>query len=241
MTLDRIQRIADGRTDLVLDHLGAGGSPGAADAQGTTLLQWCAYHGDVSALRRLLEAGATLDGLGPDRGLCGAAFHGHWQLCQFLLEQGAAANAADGDNGETALHAALCKANRPVYEHVVRVLLQHGADPNRATLPGRPTGAFMRDARTRGETPLHRAAAFGSEAVLRLLLAAGGRVEVRDAQGDTPLAWASWHLRPPAVLRLLCHGEHRIHPENHATYDHGSGWSQLDPHALGRPHPSLRS
>lgn len=236
MPADLLQRIADGRTDLVLDHLARGGAPTATDAHGTTLLQWCAYHGDVTAVRCLLDAGATLDGLGADRGLCGAAFHGHWRLCQFMLEHGADANVADAVTGETALHAALCKANRPIYDHVVRVLLHHGADPDRQTVPGQPTDAFMRDVRTRGETPLHRAAAFGSEAAVRMLIEAGARLEARDAHGDTPLSWASWHLRPPAVLRLLRYGEHRIHPDNRATYDHGAGWGQMDAPAMGRPH-----
>jgi uncharacterized protein len=236
MPADLIQRIADGRTDLVLDHLAAGGSAVAADARGTTLLQWCAYHGDVTAVRCLLNAGASLEGLGADLGLRGAAFHGHWPLCQFLLEHGADANSADPDGGETALHAALCKANRPVFDHVVRVLLGHGADPNRATRPGAETDSFMRDVRTCGETPLHRAAAFGTETAIQLLIDAGARRDASDAHGDSPLTWASWHLRPPSVLRLLCHGPYRVHPDNHATYDHGAGWGQMDAAAMGRPH-----
>ena len=68
---------------------------------------------------------------------------------------------------------------------------------------GIETGAFMRDVRTRGETPLHRAAAFGSEATIRMLLDAGADRHLRDAHGDSPLSWASWHLRPRSVLRLL--------------------------------------
>ena len=66
---------------------------------------------------------------------------------------------------------------------------------------------------TKGETPLHRAAAFGNEEDIRLLLAAGARIDAKDANGDTPLAWASWYLRPGAVLHLLCYGDFRIHPE----------------------------
>ncbi|MGD9902544.1 MAG: ankyrin repeat domain-containing protein [Vicinamibacterales bacterium] len=236
MAAELAQRIADGRTDLVLDLLAAGGAPTGADARGTTLLAWCAYHGDVTAVRTLLAAGAPVEALGANLGLSGAAFHGHWPLCQFLLEHGAAADAADPTTGETALHAALCKANRPIYDHVVRVLLAHGANPNRATIAGAPTDAFMRDVRTRGEAPLHRAAAFGSETAIQLLLDAGADVEARDAHGDTPLSWASWHLRPPAVLRLLAYGPLRIHPDNHATYDHGAGWGQMDAAAMGRPH-----
>ncbi len=229
-------RIADGRTDLVLPHLDAGGDATATDPGGVSLLAWCAYHGDVTAVRNLLERGATLTSLGDDLGLRGAAFHGHWQLCEFLLENGGSARAVDAVTGETALHAALCKANRPIYDHVVRVLLAHGADPNCKTAIDAPTDAFMRDCRTRGETPLHRAAAFGTVTAVQMLLDGGGNRELRDAHGDTPLAWASWHLRPPAILRLLCFGEHKVHPANASTYDHGAGWGQLDAHAMGRPH-----
>ncbi|MCB9885990.1 MAG: ankyrin repeat domain-containing protein [Planctomycetes bacterium] len=229
-------RIADGRTDLVLPHLSTGGDAAATDAGGVSLLAWCAYHGDVTAVRALLDAGAALTSLGDDLGLRGAAFHGHWQLCQYLLENGANARAVDPVTGETALHAALCKANRPIYDHVVAVLLAHGADPGAKAAPDAPTGAFMRDCRTRGETPLHRAAAFGSATAVKQLLDAGANRAARDARGETPLAWASWHLRPPEILRLLCYGEHRVHPGNASTYDHGAGWGQFDAHAMGRPH-----
>jgi len=231
-----LERIADGRTDLVFEWLARGGSATARTRDGTPLSAWCAYHGDVSALRKLLEHGESLSSLGEDLGLNGAAFHGHWQLCQFLIERGADVDYALPDTGETALHAALCKANRPVYDHVVEVLLAAGARADRATRPQAETGAFMRDCRTRGETALHRAAAFGSARAIQLLLDAGADRQARDANGDTPLSWASWHLRPAEILRKLCFGAHSIHPANASTYDHGLGWSSMDPHGLGKPH-----
>ncbi len=233
-----LDRIADGRTDLVFDWVADGNSPGARDAGGTSLLQWCAYYGDVSAIRHLMSGGAKLESLGDNFDLNGAAFHGHWQLCQFLLERGADANHPLPDTGEVPLHAALCHANRPAYDFVVRVLLANGADPNRATIPGIETGSFMRDCRTRGESPLHRAAAFGTTASIGLLLAAGAIVDARDAHGETPLAWASWHARPAAILAPLCYGPHRIGPAHvsHYTGDHGSGWGGLDASLRGRPH-----
>ena len=129
-----------------------------------------AYYGDVSAIRFLLDRGESLSSLGENHGLHGAAFHGHWQLCEFLLEQGADVNRATEDTGETPLHAALCTARRSAHDLVLRVLLARGADPHRVTKPGATTGAFMRDCRTKGETPLHRAAAFGSEDTIDLLL-----------------------------------------------------------------------
>lgn len=142
----------------------------------------------------------------------------------------------DPETGETPLHAALCKANRPGHDHVVALLLRHGADPHARTRVGTLTGGFMRDVRTKGETPLHRAAAFGTERSVQALLDAGASKEARDAADDTPLAWASWHLRPPAILRKLCYGQFTVHPGNTSTYDHGAGWGQTDPPAMGRPH-----
>lgn len=208
-----LDRIARGRTDLVFDHIAAGGAAGARDEAGVSLLEWCAYYGDVSAIRFLLANGESLASL-PNTTLNGAAFHGHWRLCAFLLEQGEDVNRPLADTGETPLHAALCTADRLAHDMVVKVLLDHGADPNRATIPGVETGGFMRDSRTRGETPLHRAAAFGSEETIDLLLAAGAVVDAKDANGDSPLSWASWYGRPDPILRKLLHGGFRIHPQH---------------------------
>ncbi len=231
-----LQQIADGRTDLVFEYLAQGNAPDSSDQGGTSLLSWCAHHGDVSAIRFLLANGEKLESLGGNGGLNGAAFHGNWQLCQFLIEQGADVNDPLADTGETPLHAALSKANRPAYDHVVEILLANGASTECVTKPSAPTGQFMRDSRTRAETPLHRAAAFGSERSIQLLLDAGAARDAKDINGDSPLAWASWHLRPPAILRLLSYGNFSVHPENTSTYDHGAGWSQIDPSARGRPH-----
>ena len=215
-----MQRIAAGRTDLVLDHVAAGGSATDVDGRGTALIQWCAYYGDVSAVRFLLTHGENLQRLGTDLGLNAAAFHGHWQLCQFLLESGAPVNGMDTETAETPLHSALTSDDRTRYDAAVRVLLAAGADPNAVTIPNVETGAFMRDCRTKGETPLHRAAVFGTVSTIQLLLDAGARRETRDANGDTPLTWASWVRRPASVLRLLLYGELRIHPNYRGMREH---------------------
>ena len=222
-----LERIVDGRTDLVFDYVAQGNAATSADANGVALIQWCAYYGDVAAIRFLLANGESLSSLGDNIGLTGAAFHGHWRLCQFLLENGADPKYAMPDTGETPLHAALCSDDRARYDLVLEVLLAHGADPNRVTRPGVETGAFMRDCRTYGETPLHRAAAFGSERTIRLLLDAGAALDAKDVHGDSPLSWASWHLRPRPILRMLCYGPFRIHR------DHDDG---LRVHLLGKPH-----
>ena len=168
-----LQRIFDGRTDLKFDLLEEGHAASSTDERGMPLIRWCAYHGDVSAIRYLLSNGESLESLGENFDLNGAAFHGHWQLCQFLIENGADVSRPLPDTGETPLHAATSKANRPVYDHVIEILLASEADPNSVTKPSVATGCFMRDGRTKGETPLHRAAAFCSARTNTLLLYAG--------------------------------------------------------------------
>ncbi|MBW8749013.1 MAG: ankyrin repeat domain-containing protein [Acidobacteria bacterium] len=208
-----LREFADGRTDLVFELIEAGVAPDRQDEGGVSLLRWCAYYGDVSAMRFLLSKGVALTSLGTNFDLNGACFHGHWRLCRFLIEQGADVNAADSETGETPLHSALCTTDRVSHDRVVEVMLSAGANPNLATKSGAETDGFMRDARTRGETPLHRAAAFGNEATIGLLLKHGAKLEARDDRGDSPLSWGSWHLRSDSILRLLCYGNFRIRPE----------------------------
>ena len=229
-----LDRIADGRTDLVFDHIAQGHAP-TDTAQGTPLIQWCAYYGDVSAIRFLIASGESLASLGGNLDLNGASYHGHWRLCEYLIEQGADVNVPLPDTGETPLHAALSKSNRVKYTPVVKLLLARGADPNRATIPGRETGGFMRDCRTKGETPLHRAAAFGNEEDIRTLLKAGAHIDALDANGDSPLSWASWYLRPGAVLGLLCYGPFHIRAERRkqTTCEPATGSMEAD--LLGKP------
>jgi hypothetical protein len=229
-----IERISRGRTDLVFDYVGEGHAATSKSGD-ASLISTCAMYGDVSAIRFLLAHGERLESLGQNLGLATSAYFGHWRLCAFLLEQGADPNHADTVTGETPLHAALCKANRPVFDLVVQVLLAAGGDPNRATTPGVETGAFMRDCRTKGETALHRAAAFATEETIQRLLDAGATVDALDANGDSPLGWASWHTRPDAILRKLCYGNFHVRSGRNSAFDHGVGWGFMEMDLLGKP------
>jgi ankyrin repeat protein len=226
MGKDLLTRITDGRTDLVFEYLAEGHPATSCDTSGVALITWCAYYGDVSAIRYLLAHGESLHTLGDNLDLNGAAFHGHWRLCQYLIEQGADVNRPLADTGETPLHAALCTGDRRAHDLVIWVLLGAGANPNCATRPGVETGGFMRDCRTKGETPLHRAAAFGSTDTIQMLLDAGAEVSARDMHGDSPLTWASWHLRSDDVLRQLSFGKFNVR----------HGRRSMSANLLGEPH-----
>src|SRR5712672_2513002 len=84
MNKNILDQITDGRTDLVFDYVAAGHAATSADQGGVSLLQWCSYYGDVSAIKFLLANGESLQSLGELYGLNTAAFHGHSRLCQFL-------------------------------------------------------------------------------------------------------------------------------------------------------------
>ena len=83
-----LEKIADGPTDLVFDCVNAGHPATATDPRGISLIGWCAYYGDVSAIRFLLANGEALATLGENFDLNGAAFHGHWRLCPVSYRAG---------------------------------------------------------------------------------------------------------------------------------------------------------
>ncbi len=221
--LDRISR---GRTDLVFELLCLPDWNAILQEGDVKPLQWFVYYNDTTAIKAVLAAGGNLSSLDLDQELGHASFFGHWKLADFLISHGAHVNYAQPDTGETPLHSALCKAGRPYFLYVLKVLVDHGANVNAATIPGRETGGFMRDVRTKGETPLHRAAAYGDEAMISYLIEHGADKEARDANGDSPLTWASEHLRPGSILRMLSFGPHHVSEAGAAmiTSDHGCGW-----------------
>ena len=219
-------RISRGRTDLVFEFLSLPNWREALHEGQVKAMQWFVYYNDVTALKAILEAGGNLSSIDLNDELGNAAFFGHWKVCDFLIRHGADVNAANKETGETALHNAIAKAGRPYYLHVIRLLVEHGADVNALTIPGKETGAFMRDVRTKGESPLHRAAAYSDAETIEYLLENGADREARDANGGSPLTWASEHLRPGSILSLLSFGEYGIggSSQRRITSDHGAGW-----------------
>jgi hypothetical protein len=53
----------------------------------------------------------------------------------------------------------------------------------------------------------------GDEDAIKLLLDAGAVIDAKDMNGESPLSWESWNARPIPILRKLCYGPRRIHPD----------------------------
>lgn len=162
------------RDPALFDRLLAAG----ADPSGCDYLGLHAFERRIHQVRRLLDLGVDPDG-------------------QIL-----------DDPAETAETPLILACSGPDEQteraELVRLLLAAGADPNRRTRHGPPTDAFWREVHVVGETALHRAAAYCSEAIIDALLAAGADRAIRDARGESVAAWASRHWRPlPLVEKLM--------------------------------------
>lgn len=167
--------ISRGRTDFIVQLLKNPNWKDLLHEGSVKPLQWLVYYNDTAGLRLIIENGGNLDSIDMNAELGNAAFFGHWKVCDFLINCGADVNAPVDKSHETPLHNALSKAGRPYYFYVVKLLVEKGADVNARTIPGMETGAFMRDVRTRGETPLHRAAAYADEQTIEFLIKNGAR------------------------------------------------------------------
>jgi palmitoyltransferase len=191
---------SEGDFEKVRSLVEAGVDANAADEHGSgTLLT---FHPEI--VTYLLDHGADPNSQTNENGssvLAGLAFVNKIDCVRILLQRGADPNHGRVASLETPLHHAI--AGAPDSEDLIQLLIDHGADVNAKTQAGIVSYNFWRDARTRGETPLHRAAAFASVKTIEVMLKNGADRTIRDANGDSPLGWASWHRRPWEFIDML--------------------------------------
>ena len=171
---------------------------------------------DIEVVSNCLKQGVdpnTIVGGDADdrRALAVQSFMGQVEIVRLLLGNGADPNLGRVSTAETPLHhVAVGGGDDSRRLEIVEVLLGAGADPNKQCERGVISVNFMRDVRVRGETPLHRAAAYVEGQVIQLLINAGANKELKDANGDSALTWASLHRRSGDILRLLCYGNFSV-------------------------------
>ena len=133
--------------------------------------------GYLRAAEALVRRGARVDNLAAAAGL------------------GRLTNAAQllADADAESRHRALALAAQHGHVEIVRLLLDAGEDPNRYNPEGNHSHS----------TPLHQAALAGHEAVVRLLVERGARLDMKDSiyQG-TPLGWAM-HAEQKGIEKYL--------------------------------------
>ena len=153
---------------------------------GRTRLMNAACDGDEARVEWLLKRGARLELADSDgyTALAWASTIGYTEVVELLLGKGALASGAS--------HPPLYGASRNAHLDIVRMLLEHGADPNRAT--------------TGGATPLSAAAEHGRVEVVRLLLQKGAIADAACLDGTTPLYMAAQEGHKEVVELLLARG-----------------------------------
>jgi ankyrin repeat protein len=148
----------------------------------------------VALLETLLDFGAALEG--SESPLMTALAFGHLPAAEALVRRGAKVDkiAAAAGLGRVAdarrmlatseahtRHLALALAAQHGHVDAVRLLLDAGEDPNRYN----PKGNHAHS------TPLHQAALAGHDAVVRLLVERGAKLDIEDTvYHGTPLGWA---------------------------------------------------
>ncbi|PYT16064.1 MAG: hypothetical protein DMG59_11720 [Acidobacteria bacterium] len=102
-----------------------------------------------------------------------------------------------GAAGSESRHRALALAAQHGHVDIVRLLLDAGEDPNR----------YNPDGNHSHSTPLHQAVLAGHDAVVRLLVERGARLDIKDTvyQG-TPLGWAMYAKQTGIEQYLRAHG-----------------------------------
>ena len=150
---------------------------------GDTPLTMQLRFGTLEGVRLLLDRGAN-----PNRGLTKFMPSKSMPvLIKLLLDHGWDIN--EGAGRRTLLHH---DANHG-HGAKVRILVDHGADPN------------IKDAA--GRTPLHLIAAKGvGREAIRALVKVGADVNARDDEGNTPLDLARWANRQMATQELIALG-----------------------------------
>ena len=188
---------------------------------GKTAIIEAAIRGDDEISKRLLRAGANVNGVDNygDTALMAAAEFGHADLAQLLIEYGADVNATKSN-----LTTALMIASRKGELEVVKVLLDADADVNiglgsgdtalsLAALRGNilimealiGKGASVNQNDEKGRSLLFRCIGKAGPAT-KLLITSGADVNERFVNGMTPLMATAYQGDADSLRTLLAHG-----------------------------------
>lgn len=135
---------------------------------------------DIAGVRKMIAQGVDVDALDPngDAPLVMAAYQGHTEIVQLLLEAGADVSAVDPGMKATALHAA-AYAGRT---EAAALLIAHGIDVDK-------------QGPKNGYTALHDAIWQNNVETARVIIEAGASLDLRSHEGETPLEFARSHRR----------------------------------------------
>jgi len=200
----------EGDKELVLHLLKKGVSPNCKDNSGRGPL--LSFYPEI--IKVLLDFGAdaneqfnenghsVLSGLCYANSIFNSKQTNQSECIRLLIENGANVEIGYLPSNETPLHHSTAPMGNENLE-TIKLLLENNANPNAKTIPDIISHNFYSGAKTKGETPLHRAAAFCSVEAIELLIKFGAVKEILDVNGDSPYSWACWYRRPKELIEKL--------------------------------------
>ena len=215
----------EGHTDVVRTLLAHGAEVDARTTTGYTALVLAAREAYLETTKALLEAGADVNAVATDgtSALLVATIRRHIDFAEFLLAQGADPNLGPGFSP---LHWAAGKWDTELNDlsngvaegnqwspfgglhaedrlRMVRLFLQHGADPNLRTARNPGFGIQVKGhlGNMRGSTAFVIAAKANDLPVMRELLAAGADPFIPTVDGTTALMHAAGVGHEPGITR----------------------------------------
>ena len=167
----------------------------------TEPLYWAAWHGNVPAVRALLESGEDVNKVlrrDNNTTLHVAAFHGHAAVVKALIEAGADVNKSASPYTVDA------SGKRCVIHNVTPVFLAAEKGHTPCVMEFISAGADVNLARNDGCTPLYMAAQKGHDGCVASLIQAGADIHKAPDHGRTPLA-AAVYKKHEKIVALLKH------------------------------------
>src|SRR5262245_41302386 len=185
------------------------GRGGGNPKGGLTPLMYAARQGNFEAVQSLVNNGANLNALSGDKStaLLLATINGHFDIAKFLVDRGADVNLASMD-GAMPLYAVVntqwarksfypqpsTKYEKTPYLELMKVMLEHGADPNVRLTKELWYSEFdfsLETATQIGTTAFWKCAEVGDIDGMHLLVTYGADPNIPSRDGVTPLLMAS--------------------------------------------------
>jgi ankyrin repeat protein len=185
-----------------------------------------AESGDLDTVKKMLNAGAPVNGLGDDRStaLHFAAQEGHVDVAKLLIEKGADINAKDDIDQTPVDRARFWKQEKIIALLESSSIHEAAREGNLNTVIQQlNTGADVNHANENGDTPLTYAAFMGHLEIVDLLIEKGAQVNAKGLAGWTPLHLATQRGHKKITELLIEKGA-----DINATTEDGFGGTPLD-------------
>ena len=185
-----------------------------------------AEAGDLDAIKKLIDTGVSVNGLGDDQStaLHFAAQEGHVDVAKLLIEKGADINAKDDIDQTPVDRARFWKQEKIIALLESSSIHEAAKEGNLNTVIQQlNTGADVNHPNESGDTPLTYAAFMGHLEIVDLLIDQGAKVSAKGLGGWTPLHLATQRGHKKISQLLIEKGA-----DINATTDEGFGGTPLD-------------